>query len=985
MNRKLFVFVLLVVLAFTACDITLSDTPVLDNVENTLPYITYVDSGSVIGGIQSTTLVKPENPPVKEGFILSGWAYDAEGTRPVTAWNTTITESVTIYAIWTVDTSSGFVFVSSANGDDENGDGSKDNPYKTIAKALENSEKVFIEGTFEEVINISADNAVIISGLESPVVADTYGRAVAADGDAASLIKGTITLADGAVLTLRNLAIAPENAGAYAISAEDGVSITLDNVYINTSSGGRGINIADGADTEDPIDKPVDVSFKFSAIILNGYDSRGINIDGSYDKTQSGVEEVSISLSDSTIIQPEDDEASVYPVQIFRSELAELEMNNVFIYITKNYYAFRFFDVGSNDGQVSTISIKDSYLKAWSAFYVQANTQNVKAEVVNSTLTGVGKNSGPTDNFATISIDSSSNVKLHVVESEIIFNKAAEADQQAVAIYYYDYGDLAYGGNLVSFENCDFKLEGENATSPGVMAYADNITGKSTEEVNIEDAQSGAVDVKYDELFPAVRNEIVFDAASLASLTSQGYVYEKMQDEVVWDLQIPCYENPDRPFDGYAYRFDEDIYMFAYDDGVEKGFAGGAGTQEHPYLISNANQFKAVENQTGYYYYELTNDIAMEGNFNVNSFSGVLDGNGHGLILKEADTRHPSTEECGLILEVSDAVFKDLDYYMTGIKSLVLSVKGETSFQNVDVYGDITLIDNNVAGYMVYAEDTDEYDIVFDSCTSYANYDDPEGTHYGAHFVAYYPLNNNVKFSFTDCSVEGQFFSGRSGVLFGNSSRIASWGKNVGVKNLVINGEITSIQYNYPAGIISWGNVSEYDDELKKSTMGTENLKTFEDNIELTNDEGKIKFSAKGSSSEEIARFSVSGLSNIYYVNGSEGSYVTTMHRTWTFTLAEVEGPSDELDFSKYVVVDASYEQLPEGQEFFTSFQNSEGETCYYVGNNEPDYKYAYFGSSDKTGAFTKDDDGKVKFGHFAVSVYDAAGNLIGYKSIANN
>ena len=174
-------------------------------------------------------------------------------------------------------------------------------------------------------------------------------------------------------------------------------------------------------------------------------------------------------------------------------------------------------------------------------------------------------------------------------------------------------------------------------------------------------------------------------------------------------------------------------------------------------------------------------------------------------------------------------------------------------------------------------------------------------------------------------------------------------------------------------------------DELKKSTIGTENLKTFEDNIELTNDGGKIKFSAKGSSSEEIARFSVSGLSNIYYVNGSEGSYVTTMHRTWTFTLAEVEGPSDELDFSKYVVVDASYEQLPEGQEFFTSFQNSEGETCYYVGNNEPDYKYAYFGSSDKTGAFTKDDDGKVKFGHFAVSAYDAAGNLIGYKSIANN
>lgn len=980
MKRKLFVFVLLTVLAFTACDISLSDTPVLDNVENTLPYITYVDSGTVIGGVQSTILVEPENLPVKEGFILSGWAYDAEGTRPVTAWNTTITESVTIYAIWTVDTSSGFVFVSSENGNDENGDGSKDAPYKTIAKALENSEKVFIEGTFAEDIKISADNAVIISGLESPVVADSYGRAVVAEGDAASLIKGTITLADGAVLTLRNLAIAPESAGAYAISADDGVSVNLDNVYINTSSGGRGISVVDDADTEEPIDNPVDVNLKFTTISLNGAGSRGINIDGSHDQTQSGVEKVSISMSDSTIIQSEDDESSVYPVQIFRSELAELEMNNVFIYIAKNYYAFRFFDVGSNDGPVSTITIKDSYLKAWSAFYVQANTQNVKAEVVNSTLTGVGKNSGPTDDFATISIDSSSNVKLHVVESEIIFNKAAEADQQAAAIYYFDNKDPYTGGNRISFGNCDFRLEGKNATSPGVMAYADNITGKSTKKL-----ETGNEEFVYEEQTTAERNEIVFDAASLASLIRQGYVHENKTEEIEIWLHVPASEDQNRPRDGYAYRFDEDIYMFAYEDGIEKGFAGGAGTQEHPYLISDANQLKAVENQIGYYYYELTNDIVMEGNFNVNSFSGVLDGNGHSLILKEADTRHPSIEECGLILEVSDAVFKDLDYYMTGIKSLVLFVNGETTFQNVDVYGDITLIDNNVAGYMVYADDADEYDIVFDSCTSYANYDDPEGTHYGAHFVAYYPLNTNVKFFFTDCSVEGQFFSGRSGVLFGNSSQIASWGKNVGVKNLIINGEITSIQYNYPAGIISWGNVSEYDNMLKESTQGVENLKTLGDNIELTNAGGKIKFSAKDSSSEDIARFKISGLSNIFYVNGIEGSYETSMHRTWTFTLAEVEDSSSELDFSNYVVVDASYAQLPEGQESFASFTNSDGEICYYIENNEPDYEYAYFGSPSPTGAFTKDDDGKVKFGHFAVSAYDAAGNLIGYKSIANN
>lgn len=977
MKRKLFVFVLLTVLAFTACDISLSDTPVLDNVENTLPYITYVDSGTVIGGVQSTILVEPENLPVKEGFILSGWAYDAEGTRPVTAWNTTITESVTIYAIWTVDTSSGFVFVSSENGNDENGDGSKDAPYKTIAKALENSEKVFIEGTFVEDINISADNAVIISGLESPVVADSYGRAVVAEGDAASLIKGTITLADGAVLTLRNLAIAPESAGAYAISADDGVSVNLDNVYINTSAGGRGISVVDDG-RDGAIETPVNIDVRFSAIIVNAENTRGISVTSSADTREKSSGKVSVSLSDSTIEQGV--EGIAYPFVIYRAGLVDIDMDNVNISIKKNYYSFYLYDVGRNDGSVSTVLIKDSYIKGWAAFYVQANTQNVEAEVVGSTLVGVGQNSGISDNFATIAIDSCSNVKLSVVKSEIVFDKAAEAEQQAAAIYYFDNKDPYTGGNRISFGNCDFRLEGKNATSPGVMAYADNITGKSTEKL-----ETGNEEFVYEEQTTVERNEIVFDAASLASLIRQGYVHENKTEEIEIWLHVPASEDQNRPRDGYAYRFDEDIYMFAYEDGIEKGFAGGAGTQEHPYLISDANQLKAVENQIGYYYYELTNDIVMEGNFNVNFFSGVLDGNGHSLILKEADTRHPSTEECGLILEVSDAVFKDLDYYMTGIKSLVLSVKGETTFQNVDVYGDITLIDNNVAGYMVYAQDTDEYDIVFDSCTSYANYDDPEGTHYGAHFVAYYPLNTNVKFFFTDCSVEGQFFSGRSGVLFGNSSEIASWGKNVKVKNLIINGEITSIQYNYPAGIISWGNVSAYDDMLKESTQGVENLKTLEDNIELTNAGGKIKFSAKGSSSEDIARFKISGLSNIFYVNGSEGSYETSMHRTWTFTLAEVEDSSSELDFSNYVVVDASYALLPEGQESFASFENSDGEICYYIENNEPDYEYAYFGSPSPTGAFTKDDDGKVKFGHFAVSAYDAAGNLIGYKSIANN
>lgn len=819
MKRKLFVFVLLAVLAFTACDISLSDTPVLDNVENTLPYITYVDSGTVIGSVQSATLVEPEKLPVKDGFILSGWAYDAKGTCPVTAWNTTITESVTIYAIWTVDTSSEFVFVSSETGDDEKGDGSKDAPFKTIRKALEESEKIFIEGTFTENINISADNAVIISGLESPVVADSEGRAVPAEGGAASLIKGTFTLADGAELTLRNLAVAPETAGAYAISATNGVSVSIDNVYINTSTGGRGINIAAGIDTEGPIDKPVDVNLNFSAIILNGENSRGVNIDGSFDQTKSGSERVSISLSDSTIVQPEDDETNVYPVQVFRSELADLEMNNVFINITKNYYAFRFFDVGSNDGPESTISIRDSYLKAWAAFYVQANTRNVKAEVVDSTLVGVGQNSGTSDDFATISIDSSSNVKLNVVDSEIVFDKSAEAAQQAVAIYYYDYGDLTYGGNLVSFENCDFKLEGENETNPGVMAFVDNITGKSTEKVDIEDVQSGTVDVKYDELAPVKKNEIVFDAASLASLTRQGYVYEKTKDEVIWNLQIPCYENPSRPYDGYAYRFDEDIYMFAYEDGVDKGFAGGIGTQEHPYLVENEDQFAKIsslgeEMEAGaYYYFSVESDLDYstgDANPHILKFRGEIDFNGHtlgGLSFARLKELNDGKTANNLIETCYGGAIKNLDYQPVGQCNLVYKFSPNNE-ENKEL-----LLENITAG----KETSPRFDVggnggsfaglvlgpaklVIRNCTNYCDIDVIYSGYAGIFLSGY--GKSSAEIVFENCDNYGTVYAKNYGFLIGNDSGINEKGySSITATNCDNHGEIYATQ---SCGFVGW-------------------------------------------------------------------------------------------------------------------------------------------------------------------------------------
>ena len=968
--------VLMMSLALLAsCDIKL-DGSVLDQIEEGLPTITYIDRGQVLETVQSSTLVAADVIPERVGYSFLGWAM-SDGGDPVESFGETISEDVTLYAVWGLDETSDFIFVDSSAGNDDSGTGSSEAPYKTIGKAIAQSGddvSILASGSFSENINIPAGASVTIAGMSTvgPVAFNEDNRAIANTEEGYDTIVGNITMGAGATLKLADIAIKPDSGNA--ISSSEGVTISLDHVLIVNASGGRSINIVP---TDAKLTQNVDVSLTSSALVITGTSTndRGINIDGDDTQRTSATVSVDLSLIDSSIIQS-GERGLVYPINIFRVDQADLAIDNSIISIVSNYYAFRFFDVGS-EAEKSTVTITDSTLEAWAAVYLQACSENVDVTVTGSILDGSNYNSGDTNGFAVVAVDSTREVNVNVVDSVVRFGMYGEADQQAAAIYYYDHPFIADGGNSINFRNCHFVFTGDNPHRTGLLSFAENYHGftKDGGELQLFDPVPQA-------------NIITFDDATMADITAQGYIYETSETEID-GLDMYNWPSRDSFDESTLYYGVANEYRFAYADGVEKGFASGAGTQQHPYIIRTAEQLMKIDGQAEGKYYRLEDDITItDGEANIQSFTGVLDGNGHSITLETVDPRGNVLKACGLIMKATDAEFRNLDFHTTGIKALVVDGYGSVTFDNVDVYGEIELIDNNVAGYLVYANR--EASVRFNGCTSYANYIDTDGTHYGAHFLAYYPLGSNVTISFVDCTVEGDFLAGRAAALVGNPSQISSWGDNVSVENLVINGDIKSYDNRYPAGIVSWGTGAEtYNDAVEDKTTINGSLETLSDSISSSiSEDGHLSFKWEGSGS--VDHFRVLGMADIKYLEGTD--YVA-MHRTWSLVMDEQDGvyqscPEGGVDISHDFVVDETYEQLPENADGFMTFTVQGGEetyTCHYIPNNEPySYGHAYLGTIVSGTGIQKDEDGAAPFQSFSVTAYDSEGAVIGIDIVTN-
>ena len=359
-------------------------------------------------------------------------------------------------------------------------------------------------------IKIADNQIVIIEGNDSAQNNLSQSRAVSNSNKATRII-GTFELGTGSTLILRNIGLSSTTTGDYLISGTaGGVSIEVDDSILTTPSGGRAINVA----VESDYDSPVSVIAKDSTIEMVGQNARGINIDGDVSQNMIPGEmltNASLILDNTELIERTDattTDGMVYAINLFRIDQADLSIiNGSRIQIdSKYYYGFRFYHVGNSETE-STITIDNSYIKAWSSFYIQANSKNIRGYVTDSTLEGINQSDGSSDSFATVAIDSSSDCNVTLENSTIIFTQQGLAEQQAAAIYYYDNTGLS-GGNSIEFVNCDFEISVPGGELPAVQAYYDNfITCNGTS------------------ISPRIPNRISIDNSSLNSLISQGYTF----------------------------------------------------------------------------------------------------------------------------------------------------------------------------------------------------------------------------------------------------------------------------------------------------------------------------------------------------------------------------------------------------------------------------------------------------------------------------
>lgn len=113
-----------------------------------------------------------------------------------------------------------------------------------------------------------------------------------------------------------------------------------------------------------------------------------------------------------------------------------------------------------------------------------------------------------------------------------------------------------------------------------------------------------------------------------------------------------------------------------WDGSIADSFAGGSGTEDDPYLISNGSELAHMSqyindgfNNGQYRYYQLTNDIDLNGNKNVwmpigangRKFRGQFDGKGYSISNLYIDTTIGVSNSVGLFGEAIKACIKNLN------------------------------------------------------------------------------------------------------------------------------------------------------------------------------------------------------------------------------------------------------------------------------------------------------------------------------------
>ena len=487
--KRIFTLISIMILVLASCSL-IPDGSVLDEIEETLPAITYMDQGAVYDTRKSALLVEPVSNPQRDGLVFSGWSYD-EGGSAITSWNGLLNSDVTLYALWTYDENSDYLVVSSS-GDDSTGDGSLASPYATIAKALEESSgenKIFIIGTIEENVTLNEGDSLLLSGINSSIANATIsGRIVMAKDSSLSLENMTLTNDSSDSNTTGGMGLVFSQTGGFELSVNNSSIIPQGAAY------GIEISLSSGADAS-----PVAIEVNDSVIDLSNSDvgasyARG----GSYGRTGGIVVNnkysttgLSLTLHDSEIRGNVDPSISTINVLLNKIDQIDLDIANSEITAVKNHYPIFINDCGNEETR-SSVNISDSFLKGWCAIYVRNGSANVDVDIRNARIECISDNSGDSNNFSVFPIHSSLNSTLTLSDSSVTYGKSEVASPMAIFVYQFN---NTYGGGVkYIMRNTDFTYKGTYSLEDDYIAAIDHLPESDRDTTfDIDDATMNSI------------------------------------------------------------------------------------------------------------------------------------------------------------------------------------------------------------------------------------------------------------------------------------------------------------------------------------------------------------------------------------------------------------------------------------------------------------------------------------------------------------
>lgn len=421
------------------------------------------------------------------------------------------------------------------------------------------------------------------------------------------------------------------------------------------------------------------------------------------------------------------------------------------------------------------------------------------------------------------------------------------------------------------------------------------------------------------------------------------------------------------------------------EDGIDKGFAGGAGTQVNPYVISNEEEFAKIstlgeEMEAGeYYYFSVVSDLDYstgDANPYMLKFRGEIDFNGHTLVglsftrlteLNGGETANNLIEKC------YGGAIKNLDYQPVGQCNLIKEFSPnneenkELLLENITAgKGTSPRFDVGGNGGSFVSVVLGPAKLVMRNCTNYCDIDVIYSGYAGIFLSGYGDYSAEIVFE--NCDNYGTVYAKNYGFLIGNDNGINKNGySSITATNCDNHGEIYATE---SCGFVGWDD-SKYTSVYTGSDNTTGTIKALEPvsaQVSLSED-NVITVSGLDSgkySSYEIVAY---GYGNLKSKDGGGG----TLRIVVSSGRIETAGSSTfkKLDFidkahaGNVFTTDAYGNEIAtvDGVEYYSIDLASLGTELYDVEFKAPDYTL-----------------NKLTY---SLSVYDQEGNLAGSKTLS--